>query len=71
MRAVLAAHLAFAYASSPRDDVHALDAAAMGRPFAPAQALYRRAGFRECEPFGDYRRSRSSVCMTLPLDHDA
>ena len=139
---MLTAHLAFAYASSPRVDVHALDVdgllhpsitffsardergdivavgalkqlderhgevksmhtiaamrgagigAAMlghllaearrrgyvrvsletgtGEVFAPAQALYRRAGFRECEPFGDYHRSRNSVCMTLLLDH--
>lgn len=140
VRAVLAAHLAFAHASSPPEDVHALDvdgllhatitffsgrddsggviavgalkeldvhhgelksmhtvAAARrtgigtamlhhllaeagrrgyervsletgtGPGFAAAHALYTRAGFRECEPFGEYRRSRNSVCMTLPL----
>jgi putative acetyltransferase len=35
--------------------------------FAAARALYSRAGFRECEPFGDYRHSRNSVYMTLEL----
>lgn len=35
--------------------------------FAPALALYERAGFERCEPFGDYRASRNSVYMTLPL----
>lgn len=32
VRAVLAAHLAFAYASSPREDVHALDADGLTHP---------------------------------------
>ncbi|MBS1845846.1 MAG: GNAT family N-acetyltransferase [Actinobacteria bacterium] len=35
--------------------------------FAPAQALYEGAGFRPCEPFGPYRRTRHSVYLTLPL----
>jgi putative acetyltransferase len=32
--------------------------------FAPARRLYERAGFEECEPFGDYRPSRASTFMT-------
>jgi len=36
--------------------------------FAPARALYARAGFEECEPFGSYEDSPFSVCMTLRLD---
>jgi putative acetyltransferase len=36
-------------------------------PFAAARALYEKAGFTECEPFGDYRHSRNSVYMTLEL----
>ena len=36
--------------------------------FAPARSLYASAGFVPCEPFGDYRVSPYSVCMTLPLD---
>jgi putative acetyltransferase len=35
--------------------------------FAPARALYRSAGFTACPPFGDYRVSPNSVCMTLSL----
>lgn len=35
--------------------------------FAPARALYARAGFMPCAPFGEYAPSRHSVCMTLPL----
>jgi putative acetyltransferase len=35
--------------------------------FAPARALYTRAGFIECAPFGDYSPSRHSVFMTLSL----
>lgn len=35
--------------------------------FEPARALYREHGFEECEPFGEYRRSPSSVCMTMRL----
>ena len=35
--------------------------------FAPARALYAQAGFLPCAPFGDYRISPNSVCMTLWL----
>jgi putative acetyltransferase len=35
--------------------------------FAPARSLYASAGFRPCEPFGDYRPSRNSTFMTLVL----
>ena len=35
--------------------------------FAPARALYASAGFATCPPFGDYRGSPNSVCMTLRL----
>jgi putative acetyltransferase len=38
-----------------------------GPGFVPARSLYASAGFRPCEPFGNYRPSRSSTCMTLPL----
>lgn len=35
--------------------------------FEPARALYRAAGFQECEPFGDYERNDGSVCMTITI----
>lgn len=35
--------------------------------FAPARALYTRAGFAECEPFGEYRASADNIYMTLRL----
>jgi putative acetyltransferase len=35
--------------------------------FAPARALYARAGFELCEPFADYRASPNSTYMTLYL----
>lgn len=35
--------------------------------FRPAQALYRKHGFAECAPFGDYRPDPNSVFMTLEL----
>jgi putative acetyltransferase len=35
--------------------------------FAPARSLYARAGFRPCEPFGDYGPSPKSTFMTLEL----
>lgn len=35
--------------------------------FRPARTLYARYGFRECGPFGDYRRDPNSVFMTLEL----
>ncbi|MGE5292710.1 MAG: GNAT family N-acetyltransferase [Micromonosporaceae bacterium] len=36
--------------------------------FAPARSLYENAGFKLCEPFGDYSTSRNSTFMTLSLD---
>ncbi len=36
--------------------------------FAPARALYTSVGFEPCEPFGSYRASPNSVCMTLALE---
>ena len=35
--------------------------------FDPARALYRRHGFAECPPFGDYAPDPNSVFMTLEL----
>jgi putative acetyltransferase len=35
--------------------------------FAPAHALYRRAGFVERGPFGDYSASPSSTFLVMPL----
>ena len=35
--------------------------------FTPARALYRRNGFVECAPFGEYRPDSNSVFMTLEL----
>jgi putative acetyltransferase len=35
--------------------------------FAPAQALYRSAGFAACGPFGSYRENGNSVFMSLRL----
>ncbi len=36
--------------------------------FSAAVALYERAGFRRCAPFGDYRESPNSVYLTLALE---
>lgn len=36
--------------------------------YAPARALYARAGFVECGPFADYPPNGSSTFMTLTLD---
>lgn len=36
--------------------------------FASARALYAKAGFRLCEPFGDYTASSYNTCMTISLD---
>ncbi|HEY1624000.1 MAG TPA: GNAT family N-acetyltransferase [Streptosporangiaceae bacterium] len=36
--------------------------------FAPARALYERAGFRTCAAFGDYPPSAYSTFMTLRLE---
>lgn len=33
--------------------------------FDAARYLYEKAGFKECEPFGDYSPSPDNVCMTL------
>ena len=35
--------------------------------FAPAQALYRKFGFKSCGPFGSYRDDPNSVFMTMNL----
>jgi putative acetyltransferase len=35
--------------------------------FAPAHALYRKFGFAECPPFGDYKADPNSVFMCLEL----
>jgi len=35
--------------------------------FNPARELYRRQGFVECAPFGDYASDSNSVFMTLEL----
>lgn len=36
--------------------------------FEPARRLYASAGFRPCEPFGDYEAVPNSVCMSLWLE---
>lgn len=36
--------------------------------FEPARTMYMSAGFRPCEPFGEYTANPYSVCMTLVLD---
>ena len=36
--------------------------------FEPARALYRKHGFVECAPFGEYVEDPNSVFMTLDLD---
>lgn len=40
-----------------------------GRPaeFLPAQRLYAKHGFTECEPFGDYVSDEFSLCMSREL----
>lgn len=35
--------------------------------FAPARTLYAKAGFRQCQPFGDYAEDPNSVFMALAL----
>lgn len=35
--------------------------------FIPAQRLYAKHGFRECDPFGDYESDDFSLCMGLVL----
>jgi putative acetyltransferase len=39
--------------------------------FDAARELYRRHGFVECPPFGDYGADPNSVFMTLALDETA
>ncbi|WP_228430516.1 ATP-grasp domain-containing protein [Baekduia soli] len=39
--------------------------------FAPARAMYARAGFTPCPPFGDHGPSPNSTCMTLVLGEGA
>ena len=36
--------------------------------FAPARDLYQSCGFAPCEPYGQYRESPTSACMTISLD---
>jgi len=36
--------------------------------FLPAQRLYTKHGFRECEPFGDYESDDFSLCMSIDLE---
>lgn len=36
-------------------------------PFRPAIELYRKHGFAECPPFGDYISDDFSICMALRL----
>src|SRR5215469_904303 len=36
--------------------------------FEPARMMYSSAGFRPCEPLGEYSVNPYSVCMTLALD---
>jgi len=36
-------------------------------PFIPAHKLYRRFGFVECAPFGEYQEDENSMFMTLAL----
>jgi putative acetyltransferase len=38
-----------------------------GAAFAPARALYARAGFTACGPFAEYVANRNSAYMTLSL----
>ena len=39
--------------------------------FAAARALYTRAGFRPCAPFGDYAASPYNTYFTISLKRDA
>ena len=39
--------------------------------FAPARAMYAKAGFVSCAPFNGYWDSPNSVCMTLVLAEEA
>ncbi|MFN2583054.1 MAG: GNAT family N-acetyltransferase, partial [Candidatus Dormibacteria bacterium] len=35
--------------------------------YVGARALYEKAGFAYCEPFGGYQASPYNICMTLSL----
>lgn len=35
--------------------------------FEPAREFYRKHGFVECPPFGDYRSDLNSIFMTIEL----
>ena len=39
--------------------------------FAPARAMYARAGFVSCGPFGEYREDANSVFMTMLVNDDS
>jgi len=39
--------------------------------FHPARALYKKHGFVECPPFGEYAPDPNSIFMTLELRHEA
>jgi hypothetical protein len=79
VHALLARHLAFAREVTPPEDVHALDIEGLVDPAVTffstrldgellvVGALYTKAGFAPCEPFGDYGVSPSSTCMTITL----
>ena len=70
VRALQDRHLAFAREVTPPEHVHALDTEGWTDAFAAARSLYRRAGFRPCEPFGEYTANPHSVCLTLTLALD-
>lgn len=42
-----------------------------GEAFAPAHALYTRAGFSPCEPFAQYTDNPYSACMTVTFEESA
>ena len=66
VRALLAGHLAFAQEHSPPEDVHALDSEALSHD---SRLTFYGAPLdgNPCPPFGDYRVSRNSLCMSLEL----
>jgi putative acetyltransferase len=36
--------------------------------YRPAREMYAKAGFTQCEPFGQYTDNPYSMCMTIRLD---
>jgi putative acetyltransferase len=60
-RAILEHLLAFARSRELRVSLQTGSMAA----FAPARALYRSMGFRQCAPFGEHCRSQDTICMSL------